>query len=537
MAADDAFGKGGMNEQVDPDALLESIGLDHEEIDWRKSHLDFGEEDAERLAEMQEFFLAHQDEVADQFYENLTPHDRTMEVFERSPKSVEQLKETQRAYLVTLGSGEYGGEYFRNRARIGKLHELLDMPLAIYIGQYGVYYNLVFDLLDERVQSQVVEAIQEWTAEELEDRDGGGLGSLLTDAFGGDDSDYAGEAAELSTGLEATVRESIHDGLADLLAVLRLFNLDMQVAVDTYVDSYSQRLERAIERRERLAREVQRDVREPLLDVDQAAEKVAEGAQFISSQAAEADGDVRNIADEVSNISAATQEVASTAENVHERSTETYRRARGGLNSAEEAVDTIADIEQAARNASEGIGELDDVFEDLDETVDLVDDLAWQTRQLGRRASLEATKTGGDREKLRELADEVKSFSEETESQLESLTDRVESMRAQIEETVIDVEETVEAVETGAERTEASMADLDEIVDAVKEVTDGVEDVAEAADTQARSTEEVATAADGAAARTERVSQETDEIAAATEEQKAQLEEIARNVSRLTDDG
>lgn len=537
MASQDAFGNGGMNEHVDPDELLESIGLDESEIAWRKSHLDFGEEDAGRLSDLQDFFRTHQDEVADRFYENLLPHDRTMAIFGRSPKGVEQLKETQRAYLVTLGAGEYGESYFRNRARIGKLHELLDMPLAIYIGQYGVYYNLVFDLLDERVQSQVVEAIQEWTAEELEQRDDGGIGSLLTDALGATDgSDYAGEAAELSASLEETVRESIHDGLADLLAVLRVFNLDMQVAVDTYVDSYSERLERAIERHERLAREVQRDVQEPLVDVDRAAEQVADGAQRINALAADADEDVQRIADEVSNLSAATEEVASTAENVHERSTEAHRRARTGRNSAEEALDAMADVEAAARDAGEGIGVLDDVFEDLDGTVDLVDDLAWRTRQLGRRASLEATKTGGDREKLRELADEVKAFSEETESQLETLTGRVESMRGRIEGTVDDVEETVDAVETGAERVEASMADLDEIVDAVEEVTDGVEDVAEAADSQARSTEEVATAADGAASRTERVAAETDDIAAATEEQKAQVEQIAHNVSRLTDE-
>jgi len=50
----------------------------------------------------------------------------------------------------------------------------------------------------------------------------------------------------------------------DILSLLRIINLDMRVAVDTYVDSYAQQLEESIERRTRLAREVEADVRGPI---------------------------------------------------------------------------------------------------------------------------------------------------------------------------------------------------------------------------------------------------------------------------------
>jgi hypothetical protein len=63
--------------------------------------------------------------------------------------------------LVTLADGEYGREYFRNRARIGKIHDLLEMPIKHYIGQYGVYYGLIFDLLCDRLEGNVLDAIAE----------------------------------------------------------------------------------------------------------------------------------------------------------------------------------------------------------------------------------------------------------------------------------------------------------------------------------------------------------------------------------------
>jgi heme-based aerotactic transducer len=535
MALDGAFGRGGVNDRVDTDELLDDIGLDDEEIAWRKRHIDFDEEDAQRLTDLAPVFRDHADEIADRFYENLTPHERTRSIIGRSDKSVEQLKQTQRAYLVTLATGQYDRPYFRNRARVGKVHEVLDMPLHFYIGQYGVYYNLLFELLDDRIQAQVVDAIREWTAEELADRDRGGVGGRLLGALR-DDGDYDDEAEALAADLEDTVREEIHDGVEDLLAVLRALNLDMQVAVDTYVDSYSGRLEAAIRERERLAREVQEDVHDPLSDVDTAAGAVAESAQEISALADESSDGVATIADEVSSLGAATQEIAATAEDVSERSRQARDRARESRADAERALATMEDLGEVAASADDDVERLESMLDDFEETVDVVEDVARGTRRLGRQATLESTKRGGNREQFRELADDVKSFADETEAQLETIGEEVATLRSAVEATVDSVAAAVEEVETGVAHVEASMADIDATVDAVEAVTDGVEDVAAAADSQAESVEQVAVAADQAADAAESVAAETDDVAAATEEQTAQVEEVSRTVARLTDE-
>ncbi len=117
------FGQGGLNDGLDVGELVDEIGLDGDEIAWRKEFVGFDDEDERRLSRYEDAFAENAEQIADDFYENLTGHQQTVDVIGRSEKGLEQLKRTQSAYLVTLAEGEYGAEYFADRARIGKIHD------------------------------------------------------------------------------------------------------------------------------------------------------------------------------------------------------------------------------------------------------------------------------------------------------------------------------------------------------------------------------------------------------------------------------
>ncbi|ARS88765.1 protoglobin domain-containing protein [Natrarchaeobaculum aegyptiacum] len=210
------FGQGALNERVDADQLTDRIGLDAAEIAWRKDFIDFGEDDRERLEQYEDLFEENADVIADSFYNHLVEFSETGEIFDRSPKSVEQLKYTQRAYLTTLASGTYDERYFRNRARIGKLHDLLGMPMKHYLGQYNVYYGLLFSLVSDRLHDRIGATVED----ELER------------------SGIDGESAAVDTDqLARRLHAEVEDGLDDLHSILKILNLDIQVAVDTYMQS------------------------------------------------------------------------------------------------------------------------------------------------------------------------------------------------------------------------------------------------------------------------------------------------------------
>ncbi|ARS89998.1 globin-coupled sensor protein [Natrarchaeobaculum aegyptiacum] len=530
MDPEETFGRGGLNEYVDVAQLVENVGLDDDEIAWRKEFVGFDETDAERLADLEPLLRANSDRIADDFYDNLLAHDSAREIVGRSPKGVEALKETQRDYLVSLAGGEYDRRYFEQRARIGKLHELLDMPLKHYLGQYGVYYDLLLEQLNERIQQQVVDAVEEWAAEQ---DDAGGLGGLASAlGFGGET-----EQDGLEAGFEATIREAIDDGMMDVLALLRIVNLDMQVAADTYVDAYAQRLERAIERQQRLAKDVETDVQGPIGELHEASQVVAGRAEAISDHTSTQAVAVDDVAAELAEVSAAVEEIASAATEVHQESTRTERLAAAGVDSADETVSELAAIEAATDRAAEAAARLEARTDEIDAALERLEDVTERTSILAKNAKIEASRsTGEGAGPMAVIADEVESFAAQTRTDVEAIEAAVTAVREEADEAAAATEDAAERVDQGTDRVRETIGSLETIHEAASETAASVEDVATATDQQARNVERAANTVDEIADTADRVAAAAESVAAASQEQTASLAAVDETVSRLTDD-
>ena len=533
------FGLGGLNRFVEAASLTGEIGLDDDEIAWRKQFVGFDAEDERRLDDLEPLLRENQDAIADAFYDNLTGHEQTRAVIERSPKGVEQLKRTQKAYLVSLATGDYDEEYFTNRARIGKLHEILDMPLKHYVGQYGLYYDLILSRVDERVQTQVVGAIEDWV-DEREANDGGlerVVGALR--GLGGDD-----EPDGLDESLEATVRDAIHDGMQDVLAVLRIINLDMQVVADTYIHSYNERLQDEIDRREqaaserdRLQKQVRADIERPVDQLLDASEDIADSARAMAELTDDQTDRVDEIAGEVSRMSATVEEVAATADEVETTSDRARSLAEEGREEADGAVGVMDEVGQAVDGVADDVDSLQTRIGEIDEVVEVINDIADQTNILALNASIEAARAGEAGSGFAVVADEVKSLATESQERAGEIERMVTEIQTDADETVDNLATTTERVEEGIDRVETAMRNLDDIVEAVTEAARGIAEVADATDDQAASAEEVASMLDDLVDRTEAVSAEIADVAAASEQQAEMVREIDRTVDRLGDAG
>ncbi|WP_311172477.1 globin-coupled sensor protein [Halobellus ordinarius] len=493
----DVFGQGGLNSEVDESQLIERIGLDDEEIQWRKDFLNFGDDDAARLASLAATFEQHEDAVANAFYDNLTEHDETVEVIERSPKDVEALKQTQRAYWRTLTDGEYGREYFTNRARIGKLHELLDMPEKHYIGQYGVYYELLFDVMNQRMQSQVTDVL---------------------------------ESAGVDEETILDVHEQIDDGVDETLSALKLMNLDMQVAIDTYTASREAELEDEIERRRQIAEETN----EAAQDLQEFANNVSQSSRRISDLTDTEAGNIDEIRAEMSNLSATIEEIAATADEVEKTSERAVDAAKEGQSSGATAIDVMEDIEASAEQIGTSVAGLQDRTEEIDEIVDVINDIAEQTNLLALNASIEAARAGEAGDGFAVVADEVKSLAEESQDQADQIETTIRDIQGEIDRTVENVEATAADIDTGIDRVEDAMEQLDEIVRVVEEAANGIKEVSKATDDQAGSGDQIARMLDEAADRINEINEEIDEVATANEQQTAKVFKVTSDLKQLS---
>jgi heme-based aerotactic transducer len=476
---------------VDGSTLTDDLDIDETEIEWRRAFTRFDTEDKERLEAMSDSFERIADGLVDEFYDHLQSHSAAVEVLDSSSKSVEALKRTQREYLMDLGRGEYGQTYFDRRARVGKIHDMLDLGPKMYLGAYAIYYEGVADAIATDIESK----------------------------FSGDD----------------TTSEAVEEALERFVSALKLMNLDQQIAMDTYIHSYSKQIETELQARSNLQSEVRNEVEEPIEDLQAGSDRILESTEEIATLADDQADSASQAANEVGNLSATIEEVASTTDDVAARSERADELASDGRRSAEDAIEKMGDVTEAAETVTDDVESLHERVKDIDDVVEVIDDIAEQTNLLALNASIEAARAGEAGSGFAVVADEVKSLAEESQEQAGRIDGMVTEIQTDALETVESLETTNDALAKSTEEVTNVLERLEDIAAAIEDATDGIQEVSRAMDEQAASTEEIASMVDELADRSGALTDEIESITEANREQKRGVDDIARAVDRLTD--
>ena len=477
---------------VDGASLTAELGLDDAEIEWRKEFTQFDETDAERLADQEDVFESISTELVEEFYDHLQSFQEASAIIDTSTKSVEALKRSQVEYLLDLGRGNYGTDYFDRRARIGRIHDMLDLGPKFYLGAYVVYYEGILEAIAEDV-----------------------LDSMDIDPE--DESDSTTAAVE-----------SVLDRV---VPVLKLLTLDQQVAMDTYIHSYSKRIESELERQDRVATEIQAAVNE----LSEMADHVAESSQEISEIADGQAAGMEEVANEIADLSATVEEIASMAEKVGSTSDRARSLAEDGEAAANEAQVAMETVESAAEEVTDDLERLQGRIDEIDDVIVVINEIAEQTNLLALNASIEAARAGEAGEGFAVVADEVKELAEKSQDRAGQIERTIQRIQTETDETRASLEKTNEAIDQGSMAVGNAIENLAEIAEAVQVAADGIQEVADATEDQAQSAEEVSSLVDDAVAGAEQVQVEIEQVAAANQEQSAKVAEIHRAVDELVD--
>ena len=522
---------------VDGQRLTDEIGIDASAIDWRKEFTGFDESDVERLESMDGTFDRIADSLVEEFYEHLQSHSESVAIIDSSSKPVEALKRTQTEYLRTLGSGSYDQSYFDQRARIGKIHDMLEMGPEFYLGAYTIYYEGIMEAIAADVKAELIDGDgdvrsgrdpPEHTEKADRELPNGGAATAEEPAS----ATGSRPAVDPDAELEAVVDEAIDRVLDRSLSALKLLNLDQQVAMDTYIHAYSQRLEAEIENQRTVATEITSSCGELQLTADD----VAESAQEIATIAEEQTSSIEEVTGEVSDLSATVEEIASTADEVKSTSLEAATLADEGQASATEAMDSMDSVRDSAGDVAENVDRLQEQVQEIDEIVEVINEIAEQTNLLALNASIEAARADEAGDGFAVVADEVKSLAEDSQTQAGRIESTIAAIQEDTETVVETLAETNETIERGTDRVEDAMGSLEEITDAIQAAAHGIEEVADATDDQAASTEEVASMIDEAAEQAREVQDEIERIAAAAEQQSSSVRSVKQSLDRLSTD-
>ncbi len=177
-----------MEEHIMP---LGELTLSKQERQTRKDYLDFTERDITLLKELNGLIHQHADEIINKFYGHLLRFKETRS-FLSDEETIKKVRRTQKEYLLMLTEGIYDEKYFEHRLNVGKTHDRIDLHPNWYIGAYCLYHRLIFPLIITTYKDQPDKV-----------------------------TDY-------------------------ILVIDKIMNLDMQLAIDTYIHSYHAALEEKV---------------------------------------------------------------------------------------------------------------------------------------------------------------------------------------------------------------------------------------------------------------------------------------------------
>jgi signal transduction histidine kinase len=123
--------------------------------DWetRKEFIRFTKEDEIALTALQPIMEEHVDELVGAFYRHLLSFPQTRKFLTDDLIST-RLKEAQKRYLLSLVTGPYDRAYEEGRRRIGQVHARLGLTPEWYCGAYAVYLSILQPLIFEKFRNQ-----------------------------------------------------------------------------------------------------------------------------------------------------------------------------------------------------------------------------------------------------------------------------------------------------------------------------------------------------------------------------------------------
>ena len=123
--------------------------------DWetRKGFLRFTTEEEVALTALQPLMAQHVDELVGAFYRHLLSFPETRKFLTDELIST-RLLEAQKRYLLSLVTGPYDRAYEEGRRRIGQVHAQLGLTLEWYFGAYALYLSLLHPLIFEKFRNQ-----------------------------------------------------------------------------------------------------------------------------------------------------------------------------------------------------------------------------------------------------------------------------------------------------------------------------------------------------------------------------------------------
>ncbi|EMT46579.1 methyl-accepting chemotaxis protein [Anoxybacillus flavithermus AK1] len=307
------------------------------------------EEDVQQLASIRPLFAKHVERIVDAFYDQVGQMPHLRKIIDHH-STIDRLKQTLRAYLMDMVSGEIGDQYVIRRKVIGNVHNRIGLFPEWYLGAYAIIQNEVLHILMEELPPT-----------------------------------------------EAT-------------AVYRSFNklcsFDMQIAIETYIESYTSSMMK-------------------LNEISELQHRLTESSTTLASSAEETTASIFEVQ---KNVQSMLNEVTS----IQRQSVQMTERVEKGKEDVKKTLTKLDGVARLIEGTKSLTNELTDSSRKIGEIVNAIRSISNQTNILSLNANIEAARAGEHGKGFAVVANEVRKLASQTEQSLDYIQNHIDVVQQTI---------------------------------------------------------------------------------------------------------
>jgi methyl-accepting chemotaxis protein len=456
--------------------------------------------------------------------------------------------------------------YFERRLKIGKLHNMINLPLKWYIGSYAMYQDLVrkylaksfplrpiFRARAERAIFTVftydIQAVSDAFFYDYLQSVGLGLDNIQVQSADYDLSDYY-------DWLKSTVRDPL---IRTAQASQHLAEASVQLTIAA--DQASKATQQITETIQQIAQGATQQAR-AFSGITTNAEQIARASDGIARGAQEQAEAVQKTSRLIGEMTELVGQMGLVAETVSGASAKVTQAARSGTTAVGQTAQGMERIQARTIEAAAKIKEMGERSDEIGQIVETIDDIADKTDMLALNAAVEAARAGEHGRGFTVVAEQVRKLSEDAKAATRNINLLIKRVQESVREAVSAIEATTSEVANGTRLAGDTSRSLDDILRAadeaaalaeritgavaeVKRKTEGVaaamesvsavvEETTAAAEQMAAGSREVTDTMEGVASVAEENSAAAEEVSAAAEEMSAQVSEVVTSAQELS---
>lgn len=435
-------------------SLIERMGINNEQQLIRKQFMNFSETDENILLDMLPEVKNRVDLIVGDFYSNFQQYPELTTIISQAGSSIDRIKQALRKYILEMFQGNYTTSYFEGRCRIGATHNKIGITPRWFIGSLPIFINHFHKIIEEKyhfrpkLRQQAMNAVSKVFCLDLQLAMDTYIHGLLKTA---NESKEHIENHVIKYG--AYIEKVAAGDLKDRI----------EAEGDDKMAQLGQNLNNMTAKLSTMAGQTKDASVAIIQNLDQVKKTITSQSTGASEQAAAVNETTATL-QEIKSTSSQTLEKAKMLGKMSER---TREESEQGVEAVKKCVEGMSAIRERVEGIAHTILALSEQTQQIGEITEAVTGLAQQLKMLALNASIEAAKAGESGKGFGVVATEVKELAEQSQQSTAQVQKILQDIRHATDRAVMATEEGGKGVDRGVElvaQTGETMRKLGEVI-------------------------------------------------------------------------